>query len=210
VGIDQAKGMLGLAQVKVKRLSEEVQRRITITEVDVIKEKWPLGFDLVILSGNCFYELATPEEQESCIISAATSLNTGGYVYVDNDHMEGNLDESWQESRIRQAFPTGICSDGTKIESFMETIWFDAPKRLAKLRRSTKLTFPDGSAVEREFIQQKHPVSTDEVQIWLETHGFIVKGKYGDRLGNPYEETSDRAIFWAKKPKCQIVTHIRL
>ena len=39
----------------------------------------------------------TPEEQEGCLISAAAALNPGGYVYVDNDHMEGELDAAWRE-----------------------------------------------------------------------------------------------------------------
>ncbi len=199
VGLDQAQGMLARARAKTRRLPREVQRRITLSEADVTCEEWPQGFDLVILGGNCFYELATPQEQEGCIISAAASLNPGGYVYIDNNHMEGDLDESWRKPGVSQGFPTGICADGTYIESTTETIWYDAPRRLVKFRRCTQVTLPDGSIVEKAYIQQKHPVSTVEVQTWLETHGFIIERTYGDRAGNPYTETSSRAIFWARK-----------
>jgi SAM-dependent methyltransferase len=89
VGIDSARGMLERARYKIKQLSEAVRRNITLTEADVVGEGWPTDFDLVILGGNCFYELATPEEQERCIIKAANSLKPGGHVYIDNDHMEG-------------------------------------------------------------------------------------------------------------------------
>jgi len=61
------------------------------------------------------------------------------------------------------------------------------------------VTLPDGSIVEKEYIQQKHPVSTVEVQTRLETHGFVVERMYGDRARNPYTETSGRAVFWARK-----------
>lgn len=199
IGLDQAKVMLDHARGKVGKLPEQVQERISLHEADVITDEWPSGFDLVVLGGNCFYELATPEEQEKCIISAATSLHSGGYVYVDNDHMEGELDESWQHSGVRQGFPTGVCSDGTCVESTVETIWSDVPHRLTRFRRSTKVTLPDGSAIENEYIQQKHPVSKAEVQQWLEKKGFTVKQVYGDRTGNPYSEKSPRAIFWAEK-----------
>jgi SAM-dependent methyltransferase len=199
VGLDRAKGMLDRARAKIRQLPKGVQRRITLTEADVTSEEWLQGFDLIVLGGNCFYELATPQEQERCVISATASLNSGGHVYVDNDHMEGELDKSWQQLGVSQGFPTGLCSDGTYVESTTETIWWDAPRRLVRFRRRTKVTLPDESIIEKEYIQQKHPVSAVEVQTWLETHGFIIKRMYGDRAGNPYTETSSRAIFWAKK-----------
>jgi SAM-dependent methyltransferase len=199
VGLDQAKGMLDRARRKVGQLPEQVQRRISLYKADVTADEWPVDLDLVVLGGNCLYELATPEEQENCIASAATSLHSGGHVYIDNDHMEGELDESWHHSGVKQGFPTGVCSDGTRVESTTETIWSDVPRRLARFRRCTKVTLPDGSVIENEYVQQKHPVSKTEVQQWLGKNGFTLKQVYGDRTGNPYNEESPRAIFWAKK-----------
>ena len=37
------------------------------------------------------------------------------------------------------------------------------------------------------------------MQTWLEKYGFVVEQIFGDRAGDPYTETSNRAIFWAKK-----------
>jgi len=199
VGLDQAKGMLERARSKISRLPEEVQGRITLIEADVTSEEWPKNFDLVILGGNCLYELAAPEEQEKCITSAAASLKSGGYVYVDNNHMEGELDSSWQKAGESRAFPTGRCSDGTDMESLWEATWWDAPNRLIRYRRTTKVTFPDGNIIQKEYVQQKHPVSAGEVQAWLENHGFIVERVFGDRTCSPYVEKSARAIFWAVK-----------
>ena len=199
VGLDRARGMLDRAQAKIGRLSEGVQRRIALLETDVTRAPWPPGFDLVILGGNCFYELATPEEQAGCIRSAAVSLKARGYVYVDNDHMEGDLDEAWRRPGVSRGFPSGTCADGTLVESTMETVWYDAPRRLVQLRRSTRVTLPDGRLVEKGYVQQKHPVSTCEVRTWLATYGFAVDQLYGDRAGTPYDATSERAIFWARK-----------
>jgi hypothetical protein len=70
---------------------------------------------------------------------------------------------------------------------------------LARFRRVTKVTLPDGNTAEREYVQQKHPVSAVEVRAWLKTHGFTVEQVYGDRSGSPYTEGSPRAIFWAVK-----------
>lgn len=200
VGLDRAQGMLARAQAKIDGLPDRVRGRIALIQADVLGEEWPQGFDLVILGGNCFYELATSKEQEQCIASAAAALHTSGHVYVDNDHMEGDLDESWQKPGTSTGFPTGTCADGTHIESTMETIWYDAPRRLARFRRCTRVSLPDGSIVEASYVQQKHPVSTFEVRAWLEDRGFTIERLYGDRAGNPYVEESPRTIFWARKP----------
>ena len=139
VGLDQAAGMLARAKMKISETPKEVGERVTLVQADVTSGGWPAGFDLVILGGNCFYELATPDEQAGCIAGAAAALKPGGWVYVDNDHMDGELDPSWQVTGVRQGFPTGVCSDGTRLESSVETIWWDAPQRLARFRRRTKV-----------------------------------------------------------------------
>ncbi len=199
VGLDHSRAMMARAQSKVQQLPVGIQDRILLVEADVTRAEWPQGFDLVILGGNCFYELATCEEQEQCIASAAEALCPGGVVYVDNDHMEGHLDPAWQRPGVQEAFPTGVCSDGTRVASSMETIWYDAPARLVRFRRRTELTLPDGEIVEKEYVQQKHPVSKGEVESWLIAHGFVVEEIYGARDGTPYTGESERAIFWARR-----------
>ena len=199
VGIDQAHYMLEHARNKILQLPAEIRHRITLMETDVIGAKWPEGFDVVILGGNCFYELASPEEQEQCIMNAVKSLKPGGYVFVDNDHMEGDLDPSWCKSGIWKGFPTGTCADGTRVESVWEVIWFDISLRLIRYRRQTRIIHPDVTVVEKEYMQQKHPVSAGEVQQYLEKHGFVIERFYGDHIGNPCSDTSERAIFWARK-----------
>ena len=199
VGMDLAAGMLARARKKTERLPRQVQDRATLIQADVLAGGWPVGFDLVVLGGNCFYELATPEEQEQCIALAAAALDPGGIVYVDNNHMEGDLDESWVEAATSPSFPTGVCADGTQVASTAETIWHDSALRLARFRRRTRVNLPDGRVIEKETIQQKHPVSMVEVRTWLEEHGFAIEQLYGDRSGSPYVETSPRAVFWARK-----------
>jgi SAM-dependent methyltransferase len=78
VGIDAARTMLDRLRQKLTALLAAVRTRVRLIEGDVLELEWPSGFDLVILGGNCFYELASPEEQESCIAKAARSLRPGG------------------------------------------------------------------------------------------------------------------------------------
>ena len=200
-GMDQCGGMLDRLLQKIKKASPEVQKRIRLVQVDVLstRDAWPSGFDLVILGCNCFYELATSDEQENCILQAFQSLNPGGHLFLDNDHMEGELASSWQNTGVVELSLCGKCSDGTLVESTRETIWFDAPRRLARFRRRTRVTRPDGNTLEQEFIQQKHPISKREVQGWLENIGFVIDGTHGNYEGEPYSDASPRAIFWARR-----------
>jgi L-amino acid N-acyltransferase YncA len=200
VGLDQAQTMLDKAAVKLGAMPAEVGRRVKLVRADVLADPWPAGFDLVVLGGNCFYELGCPREQEHCIASALQALKAGGHVYVDNDHMEGTLHPSWQKlgKRITR-FPTGICADGTRVEGTTETVWFDTATRLWLARRGVTVTRTDGRANCIEMVQYKHPVSKDEVAGWLDRHGFVIEQTFGDRVGNPYTPESPRAIFWARK-----------
>lgn len=200
VGLDCARGMLSRAKAKVATLPPEVQERITLLQRDVLREAWPAGFDLVVLGGNCLYELATPEEQAQVIASAANALRPGGHLFVDNDHMEGKLGSSWYDPPVcERVFPTGECADGTRLESRWRVIWYDAPRRLIRFLRQTRISLPDGSVVEREYIQQKHPVSAIEVTDWLTSQGLTIEHMLGDYEGHPYTNSAPRAIFWAKK-----------
>jgi SAM-dependent methyltransferase len=198
-GMDQSAGMLNRLHQKIQGLSLETQKRIDRIQADVLCEQWPRGFDLVILGCNCFYELATPGEQEKCIAQAYQSLNCGGHLFIDGDHMEGELATSWQDIGVVRPSLSGKCTDGTTVESTRATIWFDAPQRLVRFRRRTRVTLPDGKAIEQEYIQQKHPVSKDEVQSWLEMCGFRIEDVYGNYDGAPYADMSARAIFWARR-----------
>jgi SAM-dependent methyltransferase len=199
-GLDQAKGMLARARMKVALLPDKVKARIQLEEMNVTEDVWPRGFDVLILGGNCFYELGSPEEQESCVITAARSLKPGGYVYVDNNHHpEGPLSKKWQVEGVFPAFPTGISWDGTHFESTKETIWWDVEFRLIKIKREINITFADGRVAKKEMVQHKHPVSKEEVAGWLENHGFEIIALFGDRQGNLFDDESNRAIFWARK-----------
>jgi hypothetical protein len=163
------------------------------------KGKWPAGFDLVILGGNCFYELATSEEQEICISKAFESLNNRGSIFVDNDHMENDLDGLWIQKDIYNLGLSGVTADGIRVESLCEVESYDLPNRISRLRRKVLMIQPDGEISGIEYMQQKHPVSKIEVENWLIKAGFEIKEIFGNTDRQPYTVESERAIFIAQK-----------
>jgi SAM-dependent methyltransferase len=199
VGMDCAKAMLDGARAKVKELLKGASGSVDLVQVDVTSGAWPRGFDLVVLGGNCLYELATAEEQEACIRAASRSLETGGSLYLDTDTMEGDLHPSWTKPGVSGCFPTGVCGDGTRFTSTWETIGYDIHQRLVTLRRCTRVEKTDGTIVSFENIQQKHTAGKAEAAVWLERNGFAIEKLFGDRMGRPCTGESGRAIFWARK-----------
>jgi SAM-dependent methyltransferase len=201
-GIDLSATFLGILEQRVSKLPEAIGNSITLIRGDAVAGNYPTGFDLVILGGNCLYELGTPEDQEACIRNAAQALRPGGYLWLDCDHQEGELRKSWQ--RVGEvnanAFPSGICDDGAVVKSISETIWFDAEKRLVQERRRTVVE-KDGRVLhEQEFVVQTHPPSTVEMRQWLEDNGFEIISLWGDHTNEiPYTDESGRATFWAIK-----------
>jgi SAM-dependent methyltransferase len=197
VGIDKSKAMTDRFRFKLQHLSIDISDRVGIMEADVIDTPWPVGFDLVVLGANCFYELATAAEQEHCIRSAARSLNKNGYVFVDNDHMEGQLDVSWQDTGVVSRSLEGTVGDGSKVLTTRQTIWYDVEARLVRFQRRAIVTKPAGEVLKSDFVQQKHPVSAAEVSLWLKKNGFAVEKQLGNWQGSLYTHGSERAIFWA-------------
>jgi SAM-dependent methyltransferase len=192
VGMDRSRVLLDRLREKLAELPEETQQRTTLLERDVLATAWPTGFDFVFMGGNCLYELGSPDEQEQCIASAAASLRPGGHLFLDNDHMEGELAETWRKPGRHGHLEPFTCEDGTVLQFESETIWYDAPARLHRSRRYTTITRPDGSSHTVEFVVQKHPPSLAEMRGWLSAHGLTVVSA---------DETSDRATYWARKER---------
>ena len=201
-GIDLSPTFLGVLEQRVARLPEAIRRNITLIRGDAVAGNYPTGFDVVILGGNCLYELGTSEDQKACIRNASQALKPGGHLWLDCDHQEGELKKSWQSAGEinSNAFPSGVCADGAVVKSESETIWFDAEKRLVRARRKTVVE-KDGRVLhEQEFIVQTHPPSVVEMRQWLETNGCVVISLWDDHANQiPHTDESGRATFWARK-----------
>ena len=199
VGIDVSGHMLARARRKAEQLPPDVRQRITLLQADAAVAGWPGGFDLVLLGGNCFYELADAAEQEGCVASAAAAARPGGHVFVDSDHMETPLTETWTRPGIRRTkWPSGRPADGSVLEGYTENLQCDAQARIWRARRTVLIRHPDGRTETFTHLQQKHPVGHDEVAGWLTAHGLVIEQTFGDHAGNPYMPQAPRATFWAR------------
>ena len=202
IGMDEADAMLDRCRAKQRPLPADAAQRLTLIHREALATDWPAGMDLVLLGGNCFYELESADEQRQCIERAAQSLKPGGFVFVDNDdHGSETLAESWQHPRghVRKAFPSGVCADGTHIDGFTETRRFDVHRRLVHYVRRAVVTSSDGRTASYDWAETCHPVLEADVERWLVEASFTILSIFGDRAGRPHGPGSPRAIFWASR-----------
>ncbi len=150
VGIDSSVGMLKRLREKLHKLPESVQERINIIQSGLTVSDWPKGFDTVLLAGNCLYELADVAEQQETIKKAAESVKPQGFLFVDNDNMEGELAESWCHiDQEVESFPSGQCRDGTQLQGYVRTVWVDRKRRIWRAQRRLEVVDPNGRKEEK-------------------------------------------------------------
>jgi SAM-dependent methyltransferase len=131
IGLDESAEMLQRLRDTLKRLPDP-ERRVRLVQMPVLAARWPEDLDVVLLGGNCFYEVSSSDEQKALISRAASALRSGGHVFLDNDdHQSVTLQAEWQKppGSPRRAFPSGTCGDGTVLEGSTETAWYDVQGR---------------------------------------------------------------------------------
>ncbi len=203
IALDESQGMLDRLKLRLSQETPEVQGRVGIIASPVFAADWPDQQDVVILGGNCFYEVNFSDEQRALIHRAASALREGGYVFIDNDdHQSVQLLPQWQSpvgQQRKAVFPNGTCQDGTVLEGSTETLWFDIHGRFVHYKRRLKVTHADGNISQHQWLETCHPVVMDEVLEWVGEAGFAVEKTFGDKNGNPYSPQSLRCLVWARK-----------
>ena len=198
-GIDIAHAVIERARIKARKLGNEALDRLTLAVQDAVKGRWGIGYDLVILGANAFYELPSAKLQERCIRYAYDALARGGHLFVDNDDYKGD----WADGpfgRVSVVFE-GTGFDGTFGRFCREAVKFDADESVLHMKRSWLTRDSRGSERLIEYLAKKRPVCAAEVKGWLAKYGFKIRDVFGDRAGTAYTDDSGRAIFWAQKPQ---------
>lgn len=197
-GIEVSDSMTARAHAKLAALSQGVQSRVSLVVADVLTNDWGEGHEVVLLGGNCLFELPSPESQEECIRRASGALVSGGYAFIDTTDGSGHgADPS--EIGTEWTGLAGTAADGTYAKLSARVMDVDA-KGVAHFTRTWFTKRPDGAEKTVQYTACKYPVSGDEVGVWLREYGFEILEKYQDYARTPYRGDSGRAIFWARKP----------
>ena len=202
IALDDSRVMLDRLRQKLSDESQAVRDRIKIVHANVFAASWPDDQDVVLLGGNCFYEVSSSDEQRALVFRAAAALRPGGHVYIGHDnHPSDLLDESWRRppGDTRPAYPRGECADGTRLEATTETAWYDVHGRFVHYKRRLNVTSPDGTVTQHLWESTCHPAIMADTLAWTEQAGLVVEQTFSDVHGMPYKPESSRAIVWARR-----------
>lgn len=196
-GIDSSKEMVKRYRDKLN-VSESIHSNVMIS--NVLECDWGNDYDLIILGGNCFFELRSLDEQYKIIEKAERALRNGGYLFIDHDNIEKELPESWcQINEVNKGFPTGDCEDGTRLESFVKPIYVDKKKKIWCAERKLSVIRNQKMIRSYKWIQQKHPIGYSEVINMLEKK-FVVLNVWDGVDKKRFDiSSSTRCTIWAKK-----------
>ena len=202
IALDESAAMLERMETKLDSEAADLRDRARIIRSGVFAADWPADVDLVLLGGNCFYEVSSSDEQRALVFRAASALHPGGHLYIDvDDHGAVDLSPAWRKppDEVRPAFPSGTCGDGTVLEGSTQTVWYDVPARIVHYVRRLDVTHPDGTTSHHEWTETCHPVVMVEILAWVHEAGLVVAETFGDSEGKPYGPDSPRAVVWARR-----------
>ena len=203
VGIDSSEEMLKRLKQKIETNENLANKIIPLKHEDVTLCDWESGFDAVIMGCNCFFELATLEEQEKVIQKAFHSVKPGGYIYIDSESIENELPDYWCNIDVENsAFPSGRCSDGIELKGFSKPVYVDKKNKIWKARRRVEI-YKDNTLIGKySYDQQKHPIGQSEIKKIVNDLGLQTVGSWNG-TENPESLTADssRVTLWLKKIK---------
>lgn len=196
-GIDGSEAMV---KRYLDKLDDELKGQSKVMVSNALECDWGFGYDLIILGGNCFFELGTLKEQSKIIDKAYDALNEGGYLFIDNDNIEGQLPESWCHiGKVSNGFPTGECRDGTQLDAFVKPIYVHKKNKIWIAERTLNV-IGDGKIIrDYKWIQQKHPIGYSEITEMLKNKFTIINVWNGVKKKAFDSNTSNRCTIWARK-----------
>jgi SAM-dependent methyltransferase len=168
---------------------------------DAMNSEWGSGYDVIVLAGNLLLNIVADipyiNAQEFFIQKAASSLEIGGYIFLDFG-MFAHPEKIFSKDSGRTIFE-GTDSSGVYGKQVVIGEGYDEKVQMAYGRRCTDLTLPDGQYETIHEKWEKHIPTLDQVHIWLNKSGFIVLSEFGDYNRKPINDNTRRAIIWAKK-----------
>ena len=197
VGLDFDEFMLDKITAKI------TDEKIEWYKADVIHEEWPTGFDVVVLGANFLYNIVSDlnyeQAQELVIQKAANALNNGGYVFIDCGYTQ--FPEKWFNNPEPNVVWEGMDSHGNFGKMTLLDSAYDENSRMNRFARRFDMILSDGSSIIQEIPSEKHFASLEQIHQWLSDVGFIIEKEFGDYQCSQINESTSRAIIWARKNK---------
>lgn len=194
-GVDRSGALLALAEKKVKqaRLSPYVR----LMQSDLRTFQIEQEFDFAYCVSNTLMHLPTQEDQLTVLTNTARHLCTGGRLLVDL--FSPDIVRLVEVSGVQELADRWIDEEsGAQVFK-----WSVRHLDIAQQQQETiflyEEIFPDGRVQKRAIPFTLRFLWPSEGQLLLQMAGFRLEAIYGDFDENPYDDSSERLIFLARK-----------
>ncbi|WP_168194759.1 class I SAM-dependent methyltransferase [Thermococcus aciditolerans] len=194
---------LDMDNLMLAKLFEKTQglENITVIQADAITANWGEEYDVVILAGNVLLNIISNNDnkvaQQKLIEKSYSVLKPGGHIYLDT-HLVAHPEQFFGQPGERVIFE-GIDSWGTYGRYILIDEKYNAQKQVVSGVRRFELRLKSGETFCKEESYVKHIPTAQEIEGWITAAGLVIERRYGDYKGNPISETTNRAIYWAKR-----------
>lgn len=195
-GVDKSAALLAQAEKKIKqaRLSSHVQ---LVREDLRTFQLEACDFDFAYCVSNTLMHLPTQDAQLAVLINAARHLRHDGLLLLD----------LFSPDLVRLAEVAGLqeladhwIDDESGAQVFKWSVrQLDIAQQLQQTLFLYEEIFPDGRTQKRAIPFTLRFLWPSEGRLLLQMAGFQVETVYGDFDGNPYDDSSERLIFLARR-----------
>jgi SAM-dependent methyltransferase len=195
-GVDKSGALLALAEEKVKqaRLSPCVQLLRKDLRTFQIEER---EFDFVYCVSNTLMHLPTQEDQLAVLTNAARHLRTGGRLLIDL--FSPDIIRLAEISGVQELADRWIDEDSGAQVFKWSVRHLDVAHQLQETLFLYEEIFPDGRVQKQAIPFTLRFLWPSEGKLLLQMAGFRIEAIYGDFDGNPYDDSSERLIYLARK-----------
>jgi SAM-dependent methyltransferase len=195
---------LDIDEYMLERISAKINglNNIHYYRADAVNDDWIGKYDIIILAGNIMMNIETDgnyeEAQKAFIKKASTALINGGYIYLDFN-LDHNLEDIIKYTKEWVIFEgtddNGVygkfimCNGGT----------YNKSTQMNCRNRRIELTLKNGEKDIYEYTVNKRIPSLMDIKKWLKEYNFVIEQEYGNYVGDPISEKTNRAIIYAKK-----------
>lgn len=196
-GVDISTAMLAALRAQLAQEPPEVVGRVQVIQADMRHLALGREFALALCPLNTFMHMTTQADQLAALGSAYRHLAPGGRLIVDVASPLALLlipsgEALSLQSELRDA------AGGRVVQKFT-SVRFDHARQLQYLTLLYDEVGADGMVRRSTLRTELRHVFRFEMQLLLERVGFTVEDVYGSTDLEPYEATSEKMIFVARR-----------
>lgn len=199
-GVDASPALLEIAQAKTH--AAHLSGHVTLVQDDLRTFRLDAPpFDFAYCVSNTLMHLPTQDDQLAVLGNAARHLRPGGLLLIDL--FNPDIVRLTEVSGLQELADHWVDDENGATVFKWSVRRVDVANQVQETLFLYETIFPDGRVQKRAIPFTLRFLWASEGQLLLRMAGFEIEALYGDFDGNPYDDSSERLIFLARKTQSQ-------